>query len=215
MATFSQSLLVFFPAVLALSGSAASVTRRSPPPVCAVYGRSLGGHKPAQDLADADDAAQQLKAATLALSTHDKLALKTPSDPMGAIEEYYDEYLSALRGAVQVLSRHSSSIMLGVMGDHPEQAVDALRQWQQQLGLPQPQICMLDGAGDCLSAPMCDTTAKRSAIAGPAFLKFNSGTERNMLKPHDGPFRGVIITANLHEGTVRQFGGLPLVLFHS
>ena len=58
----------------------------------------------------------------IALSTHDKVALKTPSDPMGAIEEYYDEYLAALRDAVQVLSRHSSSIMLGIINVCPSSA---------------------------------------------------------------------------------------------
>lgn len=147
------------------------------------------------------------------LSTHDRASLKTPSDPMAAVEEYYDEYLSMLRDAVETLSAHSSSIMLGIMGDCPEQAVDALRSWQRQLGLPQPALRMLDSTGDSMSAPMCDAAAIGESASAPAYLKFNSMSGSNLLKSHEGPFRGVIITANLNEGSVRQFGGLPLVLF--
>ena len=156
-----------------------------------------------------------LKAATLTLSTHDKLALTSPGDPMMAFEEYYEEHMQALSDAVKTLNRHSSSIMLGVMGDHAEEAVDALRSWQRQLNLPQPplQVLVETPTGEGLSDPLCDSVAKAAEKTTPAYLKYNSRNEFNMLKPHEGPFRGVIITANLHEGSVRQFGGLPLVLF--
>ena len=56
-------------------------------------------------------------------------------------------------------------------------------------------------------------TTPISTSAIPAYLKFNSASQLNMLKLHEGPFRGVIVTAHLREGTVRQFGGLPLALF--
>lgn len=178
----------------------------------AVYGRGLGR---ASTSVEPPPEPEALRAATLALSTHDKLALKTPSDPMGAIEDYYDEYMTALRDAVEVLSEHSSSIMLGIMGDHPAEAVDALRAWQQELSLPQPPLRMLDSSGEGLTDPMCDESAIDTSIAAPTYLKFNSMSEFNMLKPHEGPFRGVIITANLREGSVRQYAGLPLALFCS
>lgn len=210
-------MLMMLAAGLAWSGGLSLATRAHVDTprahaVCAdLFGRCLGGTPRAPSVVQQIEASE-LKEATRRLVSHDKKSLATPR---AIIEEYYSEYFDALEQAVRVLTAHSSSIMLGIMGDDSEEAVGALRSWQTALDLPQAPLRVLDEAGEGLLDAAASDPA---AIAGmprsaPAYLKFNSASQLNMLKLHEGPFRGVIVTAHLHEGTVRQFGGLPLALF--
>jgi len=184
---------------------------------------------------------QALDEATARLSKHDQLSLADPGLG-GAVEEYYDEYTEALRQAVLVISRQSSSLMLGVMGSDATEAVRSLRAWQEALGLEQTPLRMpvhdAEEGTLSLSSPLLDTAARvavesggggggggalgglGSAGAGGAtasgplatYLKFNSRSGLSLLKPHDGPFRGVILTATIGGATL-QYAGLPLALF--
>ena len=110
-------------------------------------------------------------------------------------------------------------MMLGFMGDDPETTVAALRTWQQvrthahgapahlltahatpsqALGLIQPPLCVVDdsGEGACSAPGLPDTVAlgelPSSSLGAPAYLKFNSMSGLNMLKPHEGPHRGAL-----------------------
>jgi len=198
----------------------ASSTLRASRPVCTTaYGRIIGAARSQGAEVTAKICSEQAAAllqATKRLSAHDKLSLSSPASPMDAIpdavEGYYEEYFLALQEAVHVLMRHSNSVMLGIMGDNPAQAVSALRTWQEELNLAQPPLQIID---DCSLNPveLPDRTVRSSESKVPTYLKFNSASQFNMLKAHEGPFRGVIITANLREGTTRQYGGLPLSLF--
>lgn len=222
--TLSAVILAWRPA--AVPPLLSHVPPRVTTPMCAdVYGRVLSPAPQHEEVTT--EAAEALKDATKCLSAHDKASLAMPNaaipNAVEAVEEYYVEYLEALRDAVRVLSEHSNSVMLGFMGDDASQTVHALRSWQSELGLSKPPLRVLAGE-DQLSPPLPDSVAtgpsalriNDTVVFGsttPAFLKFNSRSDFNMLKPHQGPFRGVIITANLKEGSVRQFGGLPLALF--
>lgn len=215
------ALVAWLPAGPASKPPNAATTRATVPMCTDVYGRRLDIRSLPKKLNGEEDQlrTESLEAATMRLSKHDRLSLKHPSDPMAQVasdvDDYYKEYIGALQDAVRVLTKHSSHVMLGVMGDDPMQAVGALRSWQEHLGLPQPPLRVLDESGTALSDALLPDDTATSESGGPAYLKFNSQSNFNMLKEHEGPFRGVIITANLREGSVRQFGGLPLALFTS
>ena len=118
-----------------------------------------------------------------------------------------------------MVTESSNYVMLGLMGDDPHETVAALRSWQQALGLIQPPLCVLDesGGGACSLPGLPDAVAlgelPDSSLGAPAYLKFNSMSGFNLLKKHEGPHRGVIITACLRTGRTHQYGGLPLNLF--
>jgi len=174
-----------------------------------------------------------LRVATVCLGAHDRLALESSRPPRrgaaglrltarprrAATSTRPAPSVEALRDAVKVVTESSNYVMLGLMGDDPQETVAALRSWQQALGLIQPPLCVLDesGGGACSLPGLPDAVAlgelPDSSLGEPAYLKFNSMSGFNLLKKHEGPHRGVIITACLRTGRTHQYGGLPLNLF--
>jgi len=173
-----------------------------------------------------------LRVATVCLGAHDRLALESTrpprrgtaglrltTKPRRATSTRPAPSAEALRDAVKVIAESSNYVMLGFMGDDPHETVASMRSWQQALGLTQPPLCVLDesGGGACSVPGLPDAVAlgelSDTSLGAPAYLKFNSMSGFNMLKTHEGPHRGVIITASLRTGRTHQYGGLPLHLF--
>ena len=141
-----------------------------------------------------DNAALQI--ATAALGAQDKLSLSQHKKGGSKLRMHpgkSEARLEALRDAVRVVSEQSHQLMLGVLGDDPNQAVDALRTWQQALALPQPPLCVLDETstdGVCAAPGVSDEVAlfglPSTSRRQPAYIKYNAMGGANLLKPHEG-----------------------------
>jgi hypothetical protein len=95
-------------------------------------------------------------------------------------------------------------VLLGICADDAKTAVAALKAWVGALRLPRGLLYNADVDGVPLDL----------GNFGPAFVKYNSATgAAHLHQLRKGAFRGVLFNPEFRDGTLRQYGSLPLDLF--
>ena len=106
-----------------------------------------------------------------------------------------------LRASCRALASKSSRVMLGICAGDCRGAIDALKAWTSDMGLPRGMLHGLDVDGVPKPPP-----------EGPCFVKYNSDSGDAFVSAYGGEYRGVLFTPELGDGAFRQYGYLPLDL---
>lgn len=102
----------------------------------------------------------------------------------------------ALQNAVKLAAQQTDHQLFGILANTLEEALTALAQYTQALGLSMP------------NPPATDD-------APPIYVKYNAGTGLCYAKSYEGDYRGVLISfqSDLSDGINATYGHLPLTLF--
>eukprot|EP01038_Epipyxis_sp_PR26KG_P015143 gene15143-20395_t len=117
--------------------------------------------------------------------------------------------LSSCRNTTMLISKHSSSIVLGIMAETGEKGLTVLQGWINNLNLKdvnKSSIRMVDVDGAAID--------QDSLLNKPVYIKYNSTiSEDTYMKQYGGENEGVIFQPLLSDQVFRQYGNFPLSLF--